>query len=119
VNNDEELDLLLNGIMLRLNEPFIEEGMTMTLSASIGVAIYPHDDVDPDTLLRHADQAMLMAKQNGKGRWLRFDPDSDKRVRAHQESIELMRAALCRREFILYYQPKVDLINNLVVGAEA
>ena len=119
INSDEELEQLLNGILLRLSEPFIEEGVTMTLSASIGVAIFPHDEVDPDTLLRHADQAMLMAKQSGKGRWLRFDPDSDKRLRAHQETIELMRAALSRREFILYYQPKVDLRKNAVVGAEA
>lgn len=119
VNSDEELDQVLNGILARLGEPFIEDGITLTLSASIGVAVYPLDDVDPDTLLRHADQAMVMAKQGGKARWMRFDPDNDKLVRAQRETIELMRAALGRREFILYYQPKVDVKNNMVVGAEA
>lgn len=119
VNSDEELDQVLNGILARLSEPFVEAGITLTLSASIGVAVYPSDDVPPDTLLRHADQAMVMAKQSGKARWMRFDPDSDKLVRAQRETIELMRAALSRREFVLYYQPKVDVENNAVVGAEA
>ena len=119
VNSDEELDQVLNGILAKLSEPIVEEGVTLTLSASIGVAVYPSDDVPPDTLLRHADQAMLMAKQSGKARWMRFDPDSDKLVRAQRETIELMRAALSRREFVLYYQPKVDVENNVVVGAEA
>ncbi len=119
VNCDEELGQVLNGVLARLSEPFFEGGITLTLSASIGVAVYPHDDVDPDTLLRHADQAMVMAKQSGKARWMRFDPDNDKLVRTQRESIEFMRAALSRREFILYYQPKVDIKNNAVVGAEA
>lgn len=119
VNSDEELDQVLNGILLRLSEPFVEDGVTLTLSASIGVAVYPMDDVPPDTLLRHADQAMVMAKQSGKARWMRFDPDSDKLVRAQRETIELMRAALSRKEFVLYYQPKVDVEKNAVVGAEA
>ena len=119
INNDEELNQVLNRILARLSEPFVEEGVTLTLSASIGVAVYPRDDVDPDTLLRHADQAMVMAKQSGKARWMRFDPDNDKLVRAQRETIEHMRAALSRREFILYYQPKVDVKNNIVVGVEA
>ena len=119
VNSDEELDQVLNGILVRLSEPFVEDGVTLTLSASIGVAVYPMDDVPPDTLLRHADQAMVMAKQSGKARWMRFDPDNDKLVRAQRETIELMRAALSRKEFVLYYQPKVDVEKNAVVGAEA
>ena len=119
VNSDEELDQVLNGILARLSEPFVEDGVTLALSASIGVAVYPRDDVPPDTLLRHADQAMVMAKQSGKARWVRFDPDSDKLVRAKRETVELMRAALRRREFVLYYQPKVDVENNTIVGAEA
>lgn len=119
VNNDDELNQVLNRILARLSEPFVEEGVTLSLSASIGVAVYPLDDVDPDTLLRHADQAMVMAKQSGKGRWMRFDPDNDKLVRAQRETIDHMRVALSRNEFILYFQPKVDIKNNVVIGAEA
>ena len=117
LTNDEELEQFLQRLLAQLAQVSILGAMS--LSASIGVATFPHDNVDPDTLLRHADQAMLVAKQNGKGRYHRFDPESDKRVRAQRELVELMRAALARREFVLYYQPKVDLRTGLVVGAEA
>jgi diguanylate cyclase (GGDEF)-like protein/PAS domain S-box-containing protein len=117
LKNNEELDHFLLGLQAQLAQVAIPDGVS--LSASIGVAIYPQDHVDPDTLLRHADQAMLLAKQGGKGRYHRFDPESDKRVRAKRESVERMRAALTAREFVLYYQPKVDLRSGVVIGAEA
>jgi diguanylate cyclase (GGDEF)-like protein/PAS domain S-box-containing protein len=119
VKNNEKFDIFLDGILQLLSEPFTIDGITLVINASIGVALYPQDDVDSDILMRHASQAMMAVKQSSKGRWSRFDPDSEKKVRAHQETIEQMRAALQRREFILYYQPKVDLEKNCVVGAEA
>lgn len=119
LNNDEELNEVLDRVRARLALPFIADDFTITLSASIGLTIYPHDGADPDTLLRHADQAMMLAKQIGKGQFQRFDPEIDKRIRVQQETINLMRSALERREFVLYYQPKVDMKNSVVVGAEA
>lgn len=117
--NDEELDRFLHTLQARLAEPFLSDALTISVSASIGVTIYPLDDADPDTLLRHADQAMMMAKQNGKGSCQRFDPEGSKRIRAHLDTVVRMREALEQREFVLYYQPKVDLKNNIVCGAEA
>jgi diguanylate cyclase (GGDEF)-like protein/PAS domain S-box-containing protein len=117
LRNDDELEQFLHKMQAQLAQ--VATLGTMRLSASIGVAVYPQDHVDPDTLLRHADQAMLLAKQDGKGRYHRFDPESDKRVRAQRASVERMRAALVAREFVLYYQPKVDLRTGVVVGAEA
>ena len=119
VRSEDELDRILVDLNARLAEPFVSDTAAVSLSASIGVTIYPQDDADPDTLLRHADQAMVMAKQGGKGRSQRFDPESDKRTRAQHETVELVRAALARNEFVLYYQPKVDLRRSQVVGAEA
>ena len=116
---DEELDCFLQRLQSRLVEPFVSDSAVLALSASIGVTVYPEDDADPDTLLRHADQAMLMAKQNGKGRCQRFDPESGRRIRARLDTLESIREALERREFVLYYQPKVDLLSRQVVGAEA
>ena len=116
---DEELDCFLQRLQSRLVEPFVSDSAALALNASIGVTVYPEDDADPDTLLRHADQAMLMAKQNGKGRCQRFDPESGRRIRARLDTLESIREALERREFVLYYQPKVDLLSRQVVGAEA
>ena len=117
--NDDEVNHFLADLQERLSEPFISDTAAVTLSATIGVTTYPHDDVDSDTLLRHALQAMILAKQGGKGLFRRFDPESDKRVRAKRETIDQLRLALARGELALNYQPKVDLARMQVVGAEA
>ena len=117
--SDDEVDRFLVDLQARLGEPFISDTAAVTLSATIGVTVYPHDDADSDTLLRHALQAMLQAKQGGKGVFRRFDAESDKRGRAKRETIDQLRQALARDEFVLYYQPKVDLERMQVVGAEA
>ena len=119
VKSDEEVNRFLVDLQARLAEPFISDTAAVTLSATIGVTSYPRDDADSDTLLRHALQAMILAKQGGKGLFRRFDPESDKRGRAKRETIDSMRMALARGEFVLHYQPKVDLERMQVVGAEA
>ena len=119
VRSDDEVDRFLHDLQARLAEPFISDTASVTLSATIGVTTYPHDDVDSDTLLRHALQAMILAKQGGKGLFRRFDAESDKRVRARRETVDQVRTALARGEFVLHYQPKVDLRLMQVVGVEA
>lgn len=119
VHGKDDLVLFLESLNARLAEPFVSDTAVITLTVSIGVTICPLDPGDPDTLLRHADQAMMKAKQLGKGHYQFFDPEGDRRVRAHQETIEQMRQALSRREFVLYYQPKVDALARQVVGVEA
>ena len=117
--SDDEVNRFLLDLQARLGEPFISDTAAVTLSATIGVTVYPHDDADTDTLLRHALQAMLLAKQGGKGLFRRFDAESDKRGRAKRETIDRLRLALARNELVLHYQPKVDLKRMQVVGAEA
>jgi EAL domain-containing protein (putative c-di-GMP-specific phosphodiesterase class I) len=70
-------------------------------------------------LLRQADQAMYQAKQAGKNRYHVFDAEQDRNVRGHHESLERIRRALTAHEFVLHYQPKVNMRTGLVVGAEA
>jgi len=89
------------------------------LSGSIGVTIFPDDDEDPDTLLRHADQAMYLAKQAGKNRFHFFDPIEDRDARTRHLNLQRIRTALEENEFVLYYQPKVDMRAGRVLGAEA
>jgi diguanylate cyclase (GGDEF)-like protein/PAS domain S-box-containing protein len=119
LHSNEEVDRFLHKLQTQLSEPFISDTVALTLSASIGVTIYPNDDSDPDTLLRHADQAMMRAKQTGKGNVQHFDPERDRRMREQRETIQGLHAALDRREFVLHYQPKVDFRDGRVVGAEA
>ena len=90
------------------------------VSASIGITFYPQvDEMDADHLLRQADQAMYQAKLSGKNRYHVFDAEQDRSVRGHREGLERIRSALTEREFLLHYQPKVDLVNGEVAGAEA
>ena len=93
--------------------------VVLQVSASIGVTLYPQDGADADQLLRHADQAMYIAKQSGKNRYHLFDVDQDVAVQTQRESMERIRLALDKHEFVLHYQPKVNMRTGSVIGAEA
>jgi predicted signal transduction protein with EAL and GGDEF domain len=75
--------------------------------------------MDADQLLRQADQAMYQAKLSGKNRFHLFDAEQDSSIRGHHESLENIRLGLERNEFVLHYQPKVNMRSGCVVGAEA
>ncbi len=109
----------LNRLREAIGQPIEVKGRIFEVSASIGVTLYPGDDHDADTLLRHADQAMYVAKQSGKDRYQLYDAESDLRARSQQELLKRLAVALERAEFELHYQPKVDLRSLRLVGAEA
>ncbi|MDP4299011.1 putative bifunctional diguanylate cyclase/phosphodiesterase [Leptothrix discophora] len=92
---------------------------TVSLSASVGVTLFPNDDADADTLLRHADQAMYLAKEQGKNRALRFDVQLARSQQIQREQLARLRLALEQDEFRLHFQPKIDLADGCVVGVEA
>ncbi|MEQ1530136.1 MAG: EAL domain-containing protein, partial [Methylococcales bacterium] len=89
------------------------------VSASIGVTFYPQDNADADQLMRHADQAMYVAKQAGKNRYHLFDVQRDSSIKTQHELLESIRCAHQQNEFVLYYQPKVNMRTGEVTGAEA
>jgi diguanylate cyclase (GGDEF)-like protein/hemerythrin-like metal-binding protein/PAS domain S-box-containing protein len=100
-------------------DPVTINDNTLQVSASIGVTFYPQDSVDADQLMRHADQAMYIAKQAGKNRYHLFDVLQDAAIKTQRESLENIRQALKKGEFVLYYQPKVDMQTGNIIGAEA
>jgi diguanylate cyclase (GGDEF)-like protein/PAS domain S-box-containing protein len=106
-------------VLKTIAEPVVLDGVVLNVSASLGLTLYPQDASDADTLLRHADQAMYLAKDAGKNRCVLFDPVHDREVQAHRERLARLRKAHQNNEWVLYYQPKVDLNNGDVIGMEA
>lgn len=119
LNDTDEIGLAMQRILAKVSEPYLLDGKTVQVSASIGVAVYPQDDADPDTLLRHADQAMYQAKQAGRNRYHQFDVKQDHQAQSQQHHLNRIRRALVQGELRLYYQPKVNMRSGQVVGMEA
>ncbi|NKN32570.1 EAL domain-containing protein [Marichromatium bheemlicum] len=115
----EELDRVLERALQAIDVPFEVDDAVLDVSASVGVTLYPLDDVDPDTLLRHADQAMYQAKQLGRNRYQLFDLEAAAKIEHHHQELERMRCALQHGELRLFYQPKVNMRTGEVIGVEA
>ena len=110
---------LLHAASSKVTASLGQASVELQVSASAGVTLYPQDNIDADLLLRHADQAMYVAKQSGKNRYHLFDVAQDTAVKSRHESLDHIRQALERQEFVLYYQPKVNMQTGAVEGAEA
>lgn len=115
----EECHNTLDRLLRALAEPYAVGDQSFEVTASIGVTLYPQDNGDADTLLRHADQAMYLAKQAGRNRYVLFDAEHDRQLRAHAEQLARIETALDADELRLYYQPKIDMYQGTVIGAEA
>lgn len=90
-----------------------------SITASMGVTLFPLDDSDPDGLLRHAAQAMFEAKAEGKNRYHLFDPKTVRIIGERTDLLNRVSHALERDELVLFYQPKVDLWTGEIFGYEA
>ncbi len=111
---------LLHRLLGAASQPVQLGDLTVQVSASLGVTFFPQTQVlDADQLLRQADQAMYQAKLAGKNRYHLFDAEQDSSVRDRHETLAGISHALERGEFVLYYQPKVNMRTGRVIGVEA
>ena len=111
---------MLNRLLGAAAQPVRVGELVLQVSASLGVTFYPQsEEVDADQLLRQADQAMYQAKLAGKNRYHIFDADQDRSLRGRHESLEHIRRALAEGEFVLFYQPKVNMRTGKIVGVES
>jgi predicted signal transduction protein with EAL and GGDEF domain len=114
-----ELETALDRVLAAIAVPLCLDGHELRVTASIGVTIFPFDESDPDTLLRHADQSMYLAKQQGRNRFHLFDREAAGRLQDQHRQLERLRLALHDQELRLHYQPKVNMRTGEVVGLEA
>ncbi len=119
IESPKELEQTLARILGVVAAPFTASGHKLQVSASIGVTVAPTDGSDPDTLLRHADQAMYTAKQEGCNRYHLFDVAKDLKAREQRDTQVRIAQALENGEFRLYYQPKVNMRSGTITGFEA
>ena len=114
-----DCERMLHSVMESISAPYTLDTERVVVTASIGYTLFPHDDADADTLLRHADQAMYGAKQAGRNRFHQFDAAQARALELAREQGRNLQGALANAEFLLYLQPKVDMKSGTVVGAEA
>jgi len=106
-------------ILLALAAPHHVEQHDLSITASIGIAIYPDDGTDAETLMKHADFAMLHAKDSGRNNYQFFKPEMNARALERQSLETGLRHALEQQQFVLHYQPKINLETGAIVGVEA
>lgn len=106
-------------LIAALEEPVTVQCTELYVGASIGIAMYPHDGTDIDTLLMNADTAMYRAKDAGRGGVLFYDRSMNARALERLVMESRLRQALEHGEFVLHYQPRISFASGRVVGAEA
>lgn len=106
-------------ILAELEKPFTIDGTQFYISASIGVTLYPDDSRDPEELLNYADQAMYEAKKQGRNRFQFFTESIQKTSLKRLSITSDIREALLKEQFVLHYQPIINLKDSSVMKAEA
>lgn len=115
----QEAVQVANKVREELRAPFVLNGREVDVTASIGISIYPDDAADPQTLLKYADTAMHQAKQAGRDTYRFFMTQMNVELLARLDMEAALRQAIDNHEFVLYYQPKVQLDTGHIVGLEA
>ncbi|NVK25847.1 MAG: diguanylate cyclase, partial [Gammaproteobacteria bacterium] len=116
----EDYIFVVERLLNAASEPVSIGPIIAKVSVSIGITFYPQDTVDDSgQMIRHADQAMYIAKQQGKNGYHIFDVSTEDAMKLRAANIQQIAQGLSRKEFVLHYQPKVNMKTGEVIGAEA
>jgi len=119
VQRSQDVARVGNKILDALSRPFVQDGIEIFITTSIGISIFPSDGVDSETLVKNADIAMYRAKANGRNNFQFYTPAMNAKALERMELEYSLRQAVDRGEFVLHYQPQVDVSNGRIIGMEA
>ncbi len=115
----EEAQSVARRIIERIARPFYFDGQLVQIGMSVGITMAPADGKTPAVLMKNADLALYRAKSEGRGVARLYDPEMDERVQSRRILQAALRRAVMREEFVVYYQPVIELTSGLITGAEA
>jgi len=118
-SHEEHSTIAAEKILRALAEPHVIAGNELHITTSIGISLYPADGQNAETLIKNADTAMYHAKKKGRNNFQFFNSEMNVWAVQRQVIEAELRKAIERNEFVLYYQPKIDLESGKVTGAEA
>ena len=119
VQDVEAVGRIASKITEALARPFEIEGHELAVTLSIGITLCPDDGADFDTLLQRADTAMYRAKESGRNTYCFYTSEMNAQALENLKMRSALHWALDQQEFVLHYQPQVDLVSGAVIGVEA
>jgi diguanylate cyclase (GGDEF)-like protein/PAS domain S-box-containing protein len=119
LKNSEDASCLANKILKTLEKPVFMDGNTLYVSSSIGISLFPEDDVDATNLLKYADVAMYKAKDEGRNNFQFYSSEMTEIALEYISLGASLRQALANEEFVIYYQAQTNALKDEMIGAEA
>jgi diguanylate cyclase (GGDEF)-like protein/PAS domain S-box-containing protein len=119
LHSPEDAGPVAEHVLASMSAPFIVSGQTLRVTGSVGLSICPRDACDVESLIKYADTALYLAKEQGRNTFRFFSPELDARVRARMHLENDLRLAVDRDEFVLHYQPQIELSSGRLIGVEA
>ncbi|MCT4607299.1 MAG: EAL domain-containing protein [Marinisporobacter sp.] len=115
----EDIICVVESIIASFQKPWILGDREFYITATIGISVYPEQGKDIHEMIKNADTAMYSAKENGKNNYKFYTPEMNKQLLEKLEMKNNLRYAMKRNEFLLYYQPQIDMNTKKVIGLEA